>query len=83
MTPSSLIRTWIALALLTAIGTALHFSGLPPQVAGSLILLAAWFKARFVLLDYLELRGVPGWSSGLLSVLAAFNALLLVLLWVA
>lgn len=79
MTTVQLIRTWVALTALTVLGTALHFSSLPPKAAGGLILLAAWLKARLVLLDYLELRGVPGWSSGLLAGLAGFIALLLVL----
>lgn len=74
-----LIRTWAALAVLTALSTALHFSGLPPHVAGGMILIAAWLKARLILLDYLELRGVPGWAAGILSVLAALITLLMVL----
>lgn len=79
MTRSTLIRAWLALAALTALGTALHFSALPPKIAGGLILLSAWLKARLVLLDYLELRGVQGWSGCILFGLFSFVALLLVL----
>ena len=79
MTQRHLIRAWLTLAALTALGTALHFSGLPPKLAGGLILLGAWLKARLVLLDYLELRGVPGWSGGILFGLLVFVTLLLVL----
>ncbi|WP_187428092.1 hypothetical protein ROLI_002160 [Roseobacter fucihabitans] len=79
MTRAHLIRAWVVLAALTALGTALHFSALPPKIAGSLILLAAWLKARLVLLDYLELRGVPGWSGGILFGLLGFVVLLLLL----
>ena len=65
MTRPRLFRTWATLSVLTAASTALHFSGLPAQITGSFILLAAWIKARLILLDYLELRGIPGWSAGL------------------
>ncbi|MCK0150466.1 cytochrome C oxidase subunit IV family protein [Marivita sp. S6314] len=79
MTRASLYRAWIILAVLTAIGTALHFSPLSPVIAGLLILAIAGVKARIVLLDYLELRGVPGWSNGIQAVLFALLALIAVL----
>ncbi|WP_370402735.1 cytochrome C oxidase subunit IV family protein [Sulfitobacter sp. JB4-11] len=79
MTPARLIRAWGALAALTAFSTALHFSGLSPLITGCVILVVAWIKARLVLLDYLELRGVEGWAGGVVMSLAALIALLLVL----
>ncbi|MDW3225757.1 MAG: cytochrome C oxidase subunit IV family protein [Paracoccaceae bacterium] len=79
MTGAHLIRAWLALTAFTALGTVLHFSPMPATVSGSLILLAAGLKARLVLLDYLELRGVPGWSGGILFGLFCFIALLLTL----
>lgn len=82
-TDRRLIRTWAALAMLTALSTALHFSGLPPHITGAMILIAAWLKARLILLDYLDLRGVPGWAAGILLVLAAFIFLLMALFLVA
>ncbi|MFK7837322.1 MAG: cytochrome C oxidase subunit IV family protein [Sulfitobacter sp.] len=83
MTAQHLIRTWAALALLTTLGTALHFSTAAPKVMGALILIAAGLKARLVLLDYLELRGTAGWAGGTIGSLAALIALLLVLLLAA
>ena len=44
-----------------------------------LILLAAWAKARLILLWYLELADVPGWRGGILLTLALFVAFLLTL----
>ena len=79
MTRPRLFRTWATLSVLTAASTSLHFSGLPAQITGSLILLAAWTKARLILLDYLELRGIPGWSAGLQFCLLILIALLLTL----
>ncbi|MEM7641624.1 MAG: cytochrome C oxidase subunit IV family protein [Pseudomonadota bacterium] len=79
MTRRGLLRAWLSLTALTALGTGLHFSGLPPRVAGGLILAIAGLKARLVLLDYLELRGVAGWAAGLQFIMAALITLLTVL----
>lgn len=70
---------WGQLSVLTAFGTAMHFAALPGEVTGTLILAAATLKARLILLDYLEVRGVEGWSGGLQTALAALIVLFLVL----
>ncbi len=79
MTNGRLIRAWALLADFTAFSTLLHFSDVHPSITGCLILGAGWVKARLILLDYLELRGVPNWSAGLQTGLAALVALLTVL----
>ncbi len=83
MTAPALIRAWVTLVGLTGLSTALHLSGIDRQITGPLIVIFAGVKARLVLLDYLELRGVEGWSTGILSGLYALVALFLILLWVA
>lgn len=72
MTAQRLACAWGALLALTVLGAALPFSGSPPRLAGVAILAVAGMKARLVLLDYLELRGVIGWAAALQSILAAF-----------
>lgn len=79
MSPRWLIRAWVLLLALTALGTALHFSPLPVPLRGGLILGAAAIKGRLILLDYLELRGVEFWAGGIQLTLAALLSLLLVL----
>lgn len=74
-----LIRSWLALVVLSALSTGLHLSALPADVTGVLILTAAWLKGRLILLDYLELRGVVGWANGIVFGLACFTALLTIL----
>ncbi|WP_299675652.1 cytochrome C oxidase subunit IV family protein [uncultured Roseobacter sp.] len=74
-----MVRTWSALAALTALSTALHLSGLPAHITGALVLIVAWIKARLILLNYLELHDRPGWACGILLALAALIALLIVL----
>jgi nitric oxide reductase NorF protein len=46
------------------------------KLAGSLLLLLAFLKARLILLDYLKLRQAPPWASGFLVVVAIFVLLL-------
>ncbi len=77
------MRAWAGLAVLSALTTLVALSELAAPWAGALILLAAWLKARLIFLDYLALRDVSGWRSGLLFGLALFMALLFTLYGVA
>lgn len=83
MNQDHLLRTWAMLATLSAVSTLLHFSTLSGAISGSVILIIAGIRARLVLLDYLELRGVESWSTGMTTALSALIALLLVLLLAA
>lgn len=83
MTKHDLARAWVLLAALTVVSTLLHFSDLPAALMGVMILIIAGAKARLILLDYLELRGVMGWQGGILAGLAALISVMLVLLLAA
>ena len=55
-------RAWGALVLLTLLSLAASHSGLTGLMVNGLILTAAFAKGRWMLLDFLKLRGVPpGW----------------------
>ena len=60
-------RAWGLLALLTLLSFAASHSGPTGMAVNGLILAAAFAKGRWMLLDFLKLRGVPpGWRALLL-----------------
>jgi hypothetical protein len=57
-------RAWSLLVLLTLLSLAASHSGLTGLAVNGLILAAAFAKGRWMLLDFLKLRGVPsGWRA--------------------
>jgi len=57
-------RAWSLLVLFTVISVAASHSGWPGLFANGLILAAAFAKGRWMLMDFLHLRGVPaGWRN--------------------
>ena len=55
-------RAWSVLVLLTLFSLAASHSGWTGLAANALILTTAFTKGRWMLLDFLKLRGVPpGW----------------------
>jgi len=57
-------RAWGLLVLLTLLSLAASHSGLAGLAVNGLILAAAFAKGRWMLLDFLKLRGVPpGWRA--------------------
>lgn len=61
-------RAWSLLVLLTFASIAANCMGWTGLMADGLILAAAFAKGRWMLLDFLKLRGVPpGWRALLLS----------------
>ncbi|WP_262265959.1 cytochrome C oxidase subunit IV family protein [Microvirga yunnanensis] len=55
-------RAWGILVLLTLLSLAASHSGLAGVMVNGLILAAAFAKGRWMLMDFLKLRGVPpGW----------------------
>ncbi|NIX75910.1 cytochrome C oxidase subunit IV family protein [Microvirga terricola] len=64
-------RAWGLLVLLTLVGLAVNHSGLTGITANGLILIAAFAKGRWMLMDFLKLRGVPpSWQALFLCWLA-------------
>ena len=62
---------WGILVLLTLLNFAASHSGLTGLAANALILTAAFAKGRWMLMDFLKLRGAPaGWRALLLWWLA-------------
>ncbi|MEE1609839.1 cytochrome C oxidase subunit IV family protein [Microvirga sp. CF3016] len=57
-------RVWGLLALLTLLSLAASHVGWTGHASNALILAAAFAKGRWVLMDFLKLRGVqPGWRA--------------------
>lgn len=76
MTPESVVRAdrrratraWMALVLLTLAGMAVARAGGAGLAADGVILAAAVFKGRWMLLDFLKLRAAPPlWRALLLA----------------
>jgi hypothetical protein len=60
-------RAWFLLVLLTLLGLGTGHLGISGLVANALVLAAAFAKGRWMLLDFLKLRGVPpAWRALLL-----------------
>jgi hypothetical protein len=60
-------RAWGVLVLLTLLGLVANHSPITQLAVDGLILTAAFAKGRWMLLDFLKLRGVPpGWRALLL-----------------
>lgn len=66
---SVLARSWFMMsACACVVALLLAASSSMPRLLWLTILMgAAFFKARLILLDYLELRGVPTWQSGAIA----------------
>ncbi|MCL3882701.1 nitric oxide reductase F protein [Marivita sp. GX14005] len=80
MTRRALYTAWAALIALSLGSTALSLSAVwavGPIVAGVAVLLLAWWKARIILSQYLELATAPEWQRGFDVALAALCLLLL------
>jgi hypothetical protein len=57
-------RAWTLLVLLTVASLGAGHSGLPDFAADSLILAGAFAKGRWMLMDFIKLRGAPpGWQA--------------------
>ena len=57
-------HAWGLLVVLTLLSLAAGHSGWPGLAANGLILAAAFVKGRWMLMDFLKLRGVPvGWQT--------------------
>ena len=72
-----LVTAWLLLIALSAVSTLMTFGLIGGAVAGVILLVLAWLKARLILGDYLGLRATPFWSRGFGIVLAAYSAGLL------
>ncbi|MFC1460491.1 cytochrome C oxidase subunit IV family protein [Microvirga arabica] len=69
-------RAWGLLVLLTLLSLAAGHSGWTGLVANALIMAAAFAKGRWMLMDFLKLRGVPaGWRVLLLCWLVLVTAI--------
>ena len=74
MTARPLRRTWLVLAVLSALGTALAlvgWTGAARHAAGLAILALAFVKARLILLDYMGLSRALAWRGGAVGAVAA------------
>ncbi|WP_262268361.1 cytochrome C oxidase subunit IV family protein [Microvirga yunnanensis] len=61
-TARQVTRAWGILVLLTLLSLAASHSGLAGVMVNGLILAATFAKGRWMLMDFLKLRGVPpGW----------------------
>ena len=77
-----ILHAWLWLVGLSLMSTAVTFWQWPAHLtalAGSVILLLAWLKARVILSDYLGLAAAPFWQRGFGLSLGLFCTLLLVL----
>ena len=75
-------RSWAWLLALSLASTAAALaveSGGSSRLAGAVILLLAYLKARLILANYLGLAGAPSWLRGFNLVIGLFMALLLAL----
>lgn len=74
MTTSSarwITLTWLLLVILTLFGLGAGHLGMDGLAVNGLVLAVAFAKGRWMLLDFLKLRGVPtGWRTLFLSWLA-------------
>jgi len=69
-------RAWGILVLLTLLSLAASHSGLAGLMVNGLILAAAFAKGRWMLMDFLKLRGVPpGWRGLFLCWLGLVTAI--------
>lgn len=75
--PSSRItRAWLLLVLLTLFSLGAGRVGIGGLVANAVVLAAAFAKGRWMLMDFLKLRGTPpGWRALFLSWLVVVTAL--------
>lgn len=68
--PSSrrITSAWALLVLLTLVSMAAGHAGPTPLVANGVVLTAAVFKGRWMIMDFMKLRTVPsGWRTLFLS----------------
>ena len=68
-----LLRTWVALLLLSLLGTALSIAApgqIPAKLIGFAILAMGWAKARLILLSYLGMAKAPSWRGGAAAIIA-------------
>ncbi|POF27742.1 nitric oxide reductase F protein [Roseibium marinum] len=73
-------RAWVTLMVLSGASVLVALTGgasFGGSVAGALILLFAWMKARVILARYLGLWRAPAWLSGFNWVLGLYCMLLL------
>jgi nitric oxide reductase NorF protein len=68
----------IALSALSALLTT-DFYPVPARLAGIVLLILSFLKARLILLDYLALRHAPSWRRGFMLMTAGLLAALTVL----
>lgn len=77
---ATLFRAWGALIVLSLGSTVLSMIDFPGHwmaVAGAVILILAWIKARIVLARYMGLARAPAWRRGFDICLGLFAALLI------
>ena len=80
MVRDPLLRAWVWLIGLSLGSTAVSLWTWPPKLAalaGTLVLMLAWLKARIILAYYLGLVRAPFWRRGFNIALAIFCLLLL------
>lgn len=75
-TSNRITRAWLLLVLLTLLSLGAGHVGLGGLVTNGLILVAAFAKGRWMLMDFLKLRSTPpAWRTLFLSWLALVTAL--------
>lgn len=76
LTSNRITRAWLLLVLLTLLSLGAGHFGPTGLAANGLILVAAFAKGRWMLMDFLKLRGTPpAWRALFLSWLALVTAL--------